>query len=65
MSLQLSGNSSNPAPWHTKLGFMKQPPIATLDSLTPDGGLVTLMDLTVIKVGDGMPSCVGHVLIAT
>ncbi|EED85186.1 predicted protein [Postia placenta Mad-698-R] len=49
MSLQISGNSSNPVPWHTKLGFIKQPPIATLDSLTPDGGLVTLMDLTVIK----------------
>lgn len=45
-----SGNSSHLAPWHAKLGFQPHPPVATLNSLTPDGGLVQLLDLTVIKV---------------
>lgn len=47
--LMFSGNSSHLAPWHAKLGFQPHPPIATLNSLTPDGGLVQLLDLTVIK----------------
>jgi len=50
MRLQITGNSSHLAPWHAKLGFTKHPSVATLDSLTPDGGLVSLMDLTVVKV---------------
>lgn len=48
--LQFFGNSSHLAPWHAKLGFVKIPYVATFDSLTCDGGLVTLMDVTVTKV---------------
>ena len=48
--LDLSGNSTHLAPWHAKLGFVKDPFIATLDSLTPDGGRVPAMDLIVTKV---------------
>ncbi|TBU29846.1 hypothetical protein BD311DRAFT_660398 [Dichomitus squalens] len=47
--LDLSGNSTHLAPWHAKLGFAKDPFIATLDSLTPDGGRVPAMDLIVTK----------------
>ncbi|PCH34230.1 hypothetical protein WOLCODRAFT_135579 [Wolfiporia cocos MD-104 SS10] len=49
MTLRISGNSSHLVPWHARLGFVRYPSIATLDSLTPDGGIVTLLDLTVIK----------------
>ncbi|GBE77572.1 hypothetical protein SCP_0104510 [Sparassis crispa] len=49
MTLRLSGNSCNLAPWHARLGFVKTPFVATLDKLTSDGGNVTLMDLEVIK----------------
>lgn len=48
--LDLSGNSTHLAPWHAKLGFVKDPFIATLDSLTPDGGRVPAMDLIITKV---------------
>ncbi|KAI0778800.1 hypothetical protein BD413DRAFT_511860 [Trametes elegans] len=47
--LELQGNSTNLAPWHAKLGFVKQPFIATLDKLTPDGGVVPAMDLIITK----------------
>lgn len=47
MNLQICGNSSHLAPWHAKLGFVDRPWMATLDSLTPDGGLVTLVDVIV------------------
>ncbi|KAM5535834.1 hypothetical protein V8D89_010452 [Ganoderma adspersum] len=47
--LDLSGNSTHLAPWHAKLGFVKDPFIATLDSLTPDGGRVPAMDLIITK----------------
>ncbi|OCH86662.1 hypothetical protein OBBRIDRAFT_737602, partial [Obba rivulosa] len=50
--LQLHGNSTKLAPWHAKLGFVRRPAISTLDSLTPDGGLVNLMDLVVVKLYD-------------
>lgn len=49
--LELSGNSTHLASWHAKLGFVKEPFVATLDSLTADGGRVPAMDLEVIKVG--------------
>ncbi|KZT08707.1 uncharacterized protein LAESUDRAFT_757423 [Laetiporus sulphureus 93-53] len=49
MSLHICGNSSHLAPWHAKLGFMRSPPTTTLDSLSPDGGLITLVDVTVVK----------------
>ena len=48
--LVLSGNSSHLAPWHAKLGIQKGVPIATLNSLNPDGGLVAFMDIVVLKV---------------
>lgn len=48
--LVISGNSSHMAPWHAKLGFSPGPFISTLRSLTPDGGVVTAMDLVVVKV---------------
>ncbi|EIW64119.1 uncharacterized protein TRAVEDRAFT_109911 [Trametes versicolor FP-101664 SS1] len=47
--LELTGNCTNLAPWHAKLGFVKQPFIATLDKLTPDGGNVPAMDLIITK----------------
>lgn len=48
--LILSGNSSHMASWHAKLGFQKEPFIATLNSLTPDGGNVALMAIEIVKV---------------
>ncbi|KAL0581056.1 hypothetical protein V5O48_000949 [Marasmius crinis-equi] len=48
--LVLNGNSSHLAPWHAKLGFQSGPFIATLRSLTPDGGMIPVMDLVVTKV---------------
>ncbi|KIJ66231.1 hypothetical protein HYDPIDRAFT_109225 [Hydnomerulius pinastri MD-312] len=47
--LVLSGNSSHIAPWHAKLGFQKGPFVATLNSLTADGGNVAVMMFEVIK----------------
>lgn len=47
--LVIFGNSSHMAPWHAKLGFQKGPCISTLHSLTADGGVVSAMDLVVIK----------------
>lgn len=38
------------APWHAKLGFQRGPFVATLNSLTADGGSVAVMTLTIIKV---------------
>ncbi|KAG6865765.1 hypothetical protein C0991_011962 [Blastosporella zonata] len=49
VKLVLSGNSSQMAPWHAKLGFNPGPCISTLHSLTPDGGMVAAMDLVVVK----------------
>ncbi|TFY61563.1 hypothetical protein EVJ58_g4449 [Rhodofomes roseus] len=70
MNLQICGNSCHLAPWHAKLGFMHHPMVATLDRLTADGGLVTLLDVTVERVypiaytefnttRDGMKECLG------
>ncbi|KZT30791.1 hypothetical protein NEOLEDRAFT_1159892 [Neolentinus lepideus HHB14362 ss-1] len=47
--LVLTGNSCHLVPWHAKLGFCNSPSFATLGRLTPDGGVVTIMDLTVVK----------------
>ncbi|KAG8219560.1 hypothetical protein J3R82DRAFT_511, partial [Butyriboletus roseoflavus] len=47
--LLLTGNSTHMAPWHAKLGFQRGPFVATLNSLTADGGNVAVMMLTVIK----------------
>jgi breast cancer 2 susceptibility protein len=37
-------------PWDAKLGFTKGPSIATMHSLTPDGGPIAAMDVVVVKV---------------
>jgi breast cancer 2 susceptibility protein len=48
--LVISGNSSHLAPWHVKLGFQSGfAPVCTMNKLTPDGGAVGVMDLTVLK----------------
>ncbi|KAG2149643.1 hypothetical protein BD769DRAFT_1407364 [Suillus cothurnatus] len=49
-SLVLTGNSSHMAPWHAKLGFQQSPFIATLNSLTADGGSVAVAAVEVIKI---------------
>ncbi|KAL5536048.1 hypothetical protein ACEPAF_4152 [Sanghuangporus sanghuang] len=49
-TLLLSGNGSHLAPWHAKLGFHSEPFIATLGSLTPDGGSVPSADFIIEKV---------------
>jgi breast cancer 2 susceptibility protein len=51
----ISGNSSQLAPWHAKLGFQRDLFIATLNSLTPDGGVIAAMDVVVMKVGALLP----------
>ncbi|KAG2156582.1 uncharacterized protein EDB93DRAFT_1127388 [Suillus bovinus] len=48
--LVLTGNSSHMAPWHAKLGFQRSPFIATLNSLTADGGNVAVAAVEVIKI---------------
>lgn len=49
--LVFTGNSSQLVPWHEKLGFRSgRPPVCTMNKLTPDGGVVAVMDLTIVKV---------------
>ncbi|KAF8215873.1 hypothetical protein K438DRAFT_1659158 [Mycena galopus ATCC 62051] len=48
-NLVLSGNSSHLVPWHAKLGFQIAPSVATMHSLTADGGMVAAMDLVILK----------------
>ncbi|KAI5114831.1 hypothetical protein M0805_009730, partial [Coniferiporia weirii] len=48
-TLLLSGNGTHLAPWHAKLGFQAEPFVATLGSLTPDGGSVPLVDFIIEK----------------
>jgi len=48
--LVLSGNSTKLAPWHAKLGLQAIPFVATLGSLTADGGAVPILDLIVTQV---------------
>lgn len=48
--LRVCGNSSHLAPWYAKLGWLDRPHIATLDSLTADGGLITILNLVIVKV---------------
>ncbi|GAA6003167.1 uncharacterized protein JCM10292_002900 [Rhodotorula paludigena] len=49
-SLIISGNSTSLAPWHAKLGFQRAPFVAGLNSLSPSGGLVPLVDIVVDRV---------------
>ncbi|KAJ7193302.1 hypothetical protein GGX14DRAFT_505977 [Mycena pura] len=48
--LVLSGNSSHLVPWYAKLGFQIRPWVATMHSLTADGGVVAAMDVVLLKV---------------
>ncbi|KAI0094432.1 hypothetical protein BDY19DRAFT_901619 [Irpex rosettiformis] len=50
LSLRICGNSSHFAPWHAKLGFQRDPFVATLGSLTADGGVTSVLDVTIEKV---------------
>ncbi|KAK7058475.1 hypothetical protein VNI00_002109 [Paramarasmius palmivorus] len=50
VKLIINGNASHLAPWHAKLGFQQGPFIATLRSLSPDGGLVPVIDVVVTNV---------------
>lgn len=49
VELNIAGNGTHPAPWHAKLGFQPQPAIATLHTLSPDGGIVPCLELVVTK----------------
>ncbi|OCF33534.1 hypothetical protein I316_04606 [Kwoniella heveanensis BCC8398] len=48
--LIITGNSTSLARWHTRLGLHSHPFIASLGSLSIDGGAVTLMDIVLEKV---------------
>ena len=48
--LLITGNGTQLAPWDVKLGFQRLPFIATLNSLTPDGGLVVMAGVEVQNV---------------
>ena len=48
--LVITGNGTHLAPWDAKLGFQRLPFVATLNSLTPDGGLVVMASVEVRNV---------------
>ncbi|KAG8714021.1 hypothetical protein FRC09_018069 [Ceratobasidium sp. 395] len=48
--LKIGGNSTSLAPWDSRLGFQPRPYIASLRSLTVDGGPVALLDVHVLKL---------------
>jgi hypothetical protein len=49
VELIIAGNGTHPAPWHAKLGFQPRLAIATLHTLSPDGGVVPCLQLVVTK----------------
>ncbi|KAL4253568.1 Breast cancer type 2 susceptibility protein [Abortiporus biennis] len=49
VTLKISGNSCHLAPWYSKLGFQREPFVASLRSCTADGGMIAVMDLEVVK----------------
>lgn len=49
-SLCITGNTTSLVAWHRRLGFTHKPFIATLRSLSPDGGSIPLLDVKVTKV---------------
>ncbi|QRV80418.1 DNA recombinational repair protein BRCA2 [Ceratobasidium sp. AG-Ba] len=49
-ALKIGGNSTSLAPWDARLGFQPRPFIASLRSLTPDGGSIALLDVQVMKI---------------
>ncbi|KAI0297548.1 hypothetical protein B0F90DRAFT_1738028 [Multifurca ochricompacta] len=50
VELNITGNGTHLAPWHAKLGFQSRPAIATLHSISPEGGMVPCLELVVTKV---------------
>lgn len=48
--LSLTGNSTSLARWDDRLGFRKRPYIATLRSLSPDGGVITCMEVVLTRL---------------
>ena len=48
--LTISSNSSSLTDWDAKLGFQKQIYVASLRSLSPEGGVATLLDLTIVRI---------------
>ncbi|KZO89991.1 hypothetical protein CALVIDRAFT_491058 [Calocera viscosa TUFC12733] len=48
--LKLTGNSTCLARWYTKLGFAPKPFVPTIASLSPDGGNVVMLHITVTKM---------------
>ncbi|BGP38565.1 hypothetical protein JCM10450v2_002514 [Rhodotorula kratochvilovae] len=46
-TLVISGNSTSLAPWHATLGFHREPFVASLSSLSSNGGLVPLVDIVI------------------
>ncbi|KAI9444587.1 hypothetical protein H4582DRAFT_2070318 [Lactarius indigo] len=50
VELAITGNGTHLAPWHAKLGFQPYPAIATLNSISPDGGMIPCLELIVTKV---------------
>ncbi|KAG9091090.1 hypothetical protein FS749_016802 [Ceratobasidium sp. UAMH 11750] len=49
-ALKVGGNSTSLAPWDARLGFQPRPFIASLRSLTADGGSIALLDVQVLKL---------------
>ncbi|KAJ3534723.1 hypothetical protein NM688_g7090 [Phlebia brevispora] len=47
--LKIHGNSSQLAPWHTKLGMQKERPVSALGSLDPYGGFVSAIEILIVK----------------
>lgn len=48
--LQISGNSTHPAPWDARLGLQREPFVCGLSSLAVDGGLIALLDVVITFV---------------
>jgi breast cancer 2 susceptibility protein len=48
--LYLEGNATSRARWPETLGFRPRPWVASLRSLSPDGGRIPLMDIVISKV---------------
>lgn len=49
-TLRISGNSSSLARWDCRLGFSLRPFIATMTSLTKDGGTIPLMAVKIQRI---------------
>lgn len=49
-ALSIEGNATSLARWDARLGFAPRPFVATLRSLTPDGGTIPLMDIIITRI---------------